>query len=597
MKIIALISAAILLSPGLQSPGPAPTTLSITKVPGSDLIRIEVRKTGRHTLQIDDASSFQAPVVSRQFTGSHLELHANEAALIPGISYNIRLDHDTQIYPLRLTDNLNGGEQLSCGTLRATWQTTGRFLTGVAYSQLTWDEKDHRWTPRLPAVPIGESLYNTELVLRPALSAARACRDLQVMDEIALYYLAMLDKAEPVTELLKKPNLTDESRERMSTSDPRARTFTARFGSGNLGEGELYNAQWLHPAALLLRLISQLPAQDRTPGMRTFAARFTPFIVKEQLLRFLFDQKMPPLGGRPHRGRVEHWELALQGLKGRLHWDTAMSDIDLWLIASSAELLGAQANGPDLFLIEKVNLAQLRRAVEVGVRFFQSKRTVYPDTLNFRSEKVGSVSYFNGDYDGNSELRGTAVSGEMYPGDDAPARPGASWDIGHIYRVPIFLRALYENRKVTGLTFPQYSDLQLLVNQYIYKVFNGDYSRPLLRNNFDGSDGWFRVGYNGTGTGQPPSAYCNMHNPMRLCMTPGSIIGWPELRFVNPDLAHLEQVFIGMGLDENPVTRAFIDRYYFWIAPFGLTMSEDKKVYGGAFYAIAAENADSISPN
>jgi hypothetical protein len=581
----------------LQPAGSAVERLSISQRPGSDLISISVPGTGHHTLQIDDAVSFRDPVVTRMFAGSHFELHQNEAALIPGVPYQVRLDRNPQAYSLRLSGDFAVSQELSCSTLRATWQTTGRFLTGQAYSQLKWDETGHRWVPVLPAVPIGESLYNVELILRPAISAARACHDLQVMDEIALYYTAMLDKAEPISGFLKRQNLLAETRDRMSTSDPHARTFAARFGPSQIGEGELYNSQWLHPAALLLRLISQLPDQERTPGMRTFAAQFTRFIVKEQLLRFLFDQQMPPLGGSPHRGRVAHWELAMQGLKGQVHWDTAMSDIDLWLLTSSAELLGAQANDPQLIVIEASDLAKLRQAIEVGVRFFQSKRTVYPDTVNFRGEKVGSASYFNGDYDGLPEMRGTAVTGEKYPGDNAPARPGASWDLAHMYRVAIFVRTLYENKKATGVKFPEFADLQLLVNQYLYKVFNGDFDRPLLRNNFDGSDGWFRVGYNGEGVGQPPSAYCNMRDVRRLCMTPGSIIGWPELRFVNPDLSHLEQTFIKLGFDENPTTRTFIDRYYFWLAPFGLTMSEDKKVYGGAFYAIAAENADSISPN
>jgi hypothetical protein len=450
----------------------------------------------------------------------------------------------------------------------------------------------------LPAIPIGEALFNVELILRPALSAARACNDLATLDEVALYYTAMLEKSQTIGSLLKLPNLLGESRDRMKGSDPSARTFSARFGPGMIGEGELFNSQWLHPAALLIRLISQLPEQERTPGMRIFLNRFVSFLVREQLLRFLVEQPLPMLGGQPCRGRVERWELAMKGLRGDKHWDTAMSDIDLWLLSSAAEVLGAHANDPGNVAIDEKEVFELRHALQVGVRFFQSKQAPLAKTRNFKGQPVETASYFNGDYDGLPEMRGTAVTGKDFPVDEvAPARQGASWDIGHMYRVAIFLRTLFENRKATGVLFPQFSDLQAVVNQYLYKVFNGNFERPLFRNNFDGSDGWFRVGYNGPGSGQPPSTFCDMHDVTRLCMTPGSIVGWPELSFVNSDLVLLEQAVINLAFDVRPAAREFADRYYFWLEPFRMIDSGAGQICGGAFYAIAAENADRFAFN
>jgi len=486
---------------------------------------------------------------------------------------------------------------LNCQVLRETWRENGQYLAGEAYSQLKWDGAAHRWTPVFPAVPIGESIFNVELVLRPALSSARACRDAETMDEIALYYTAMLDKSQTLGSLLELPNLLEETRSRITGMDPSERTFAARFGS-QIGEGELYNSQWMHPAALLIRLISQLPEQDRTSGMRVFLRRFTAFIVSEQLLRFLVDQPMPQLGWTSHRGRVEHWQLAMQGKRGSKPWDTAMSDIDLWLLASAAELLGAHANDPQNVAIGNEDVVLLKKALQVGVRFFQSRRTLSSDARDFAGNAVESASYFNGDYDGLPEMRGTAVTGKELPaGYFASSRPNASWDTAHIYRVAVFLRAIYENRKATELSFPQYRDLQLVVNQYVYKVFNGDFQRPLFHNNFDGSDGWFRVGYNGPGYGNPPSSFCDMHDEKRLCMMPASIAAWPELSFVNPDLDRLQQAIIRLAFDETPDTRAFVDRYYYWMAPFRVIQSNGVRITGGALYAIAAENADKLSPN
>lgn len=570
----------------------------MTRNPRTDLIRIAVARSGRHTLEIDDAASFRTPVFKRAFQGTSVSLHANQEALIPGVRYRYRVDGSAVSFALQLRDGVLVQPGLDCAVLGDTWRENGRFLVGVAHSQLKWQDDSHRWTPVLPAVPLGESLFTAELFLRPALNAAWACSDLPVLDEIALYYTAMLDKSQTIGSLVDAPNLLPESRDRMKGVDRSERTIAARFGPDTIGEGELYNVQWLHPAALLIRLISQLPEQERTPGMRTFAKVFTPFLLKEQILRYLFEQQMPVLGGTTSRGRVAYWELAMSGLQGARRWDTAMSDIDLWLLTSAAELLGAHANDPQTVIIAAEDESMLKKALRVGVHFFQSKRTLLSDTKNFNGQIVGSASYFNGDYDGLSEMRGTAVTGKEYPAAEvAPARAGASWDIGHMYRVAIFLRSLYENRKATNVSFPQYADLLLVVNQYLYKVFNGNFERPLFHNNFDGSDGWFRVGYNGSGFGHPPSSYCNMHDERRQCMTPGSIIGWPTLSFVNPDLERLQQAIIRMAFDKSPDIQSFSDRYYFWLAPFKVIQSNASRICGGAFYAIAAENADKLSPN
>ena len=145
----------------------------------------------------------------------------------------------------------------------------------------------------------------------------------------------------------------------------------------------------------------------------------------------------------------------MRGLKGERPWDTAMSDIDLWLLASAAEILGANANDPALAPLDASQAEMLRRALQTGIRFFQSKRTEYPGTKNFRGVEVGSSSYFNGDYAAHPDYDYSAVTGEKFP---SPAQklvlPDASWDSMHAYRLPVFLRALYENRKATGLEFP-----------------------------------------------------------------------------------------------------------------------------------------------
>jgi len=588
----------LLFVAGVPCQGAAPD-FRIEQQKDTDVILVSMPRAGGHKLEIDDAFGFRTPVVVQTFTGASLQFHANEAGLIPGLDYYVRTDGG-QPQELRLTLSASLTQPAAnCEMLRATWEEEGRLRTGVAFSRVRWETDAGRWVLIPHNSLIGAAIYNVELFLRPALYAARACSDFRTLDEIAQYYVLMLAQTETVGALLNRPNVTMETRQRLGSTDRSARTFAASFDS-EAGEGELYNAQWLHPAALLLRLISLLPNERRTPAMKSFAAQYTQFIVADQLNRYLVQEWLPALGGGPGVARIERWKRALQGLKGPLPWDTAMSDIDLWLIASAAEVLGAHVNDPALAPLRRDQVAMLRSAVETGIRFFQSKRTDYPETKDFQGRRVGSASYFNGDYTAHSDYDYSGVTSEQFP---APSQKkvyaGASWDISHAYRMPVFLRALYENRKATGSQFPSYHDLQLVVNQYLYRVFNGNFSRPLFHNYFDGSDGWFRVGFNGPGFGYPPSTYCNMHNDQQRCLTPGNIIGWGQLAFVNPDLARLEQSLVNLGLDDKLETREFRDRYYFYVYRYQIVSSEErpsKKIYGTALYYVIAENADMI-PN
>jgi len=565
---------------------------------GTDLILVSTPRAARHKLEIDDAFAFRTPIFVRTFSGTGFQFHANDVGLIPGVDYLVRLDGAPRRQHLRLESVPSSTEpDATCGMLRTTWQVDGRLRVGVAFSGVRWDSVSNHWILIPRSYLIGHSIYSAELFLRPALHAARVCNDRQTLDEIAQYYLVMLQQTETVGRLLSRPNVTLESKERLKSVDQSARTFAASFGE-QTGEGELYNAQWLHPAAQLVRFISLLPEERRTAGMKSFASQYTAFIVAEHLTRYFVQERLPAPGGGPPVARVERWKLVLRGLKGPLPWDTAMSDIDLWLLASAAEMLGAHANDPGLVLLRPDQIALLRSAIETGVRFFQSKRTDYPETRNFQGQRVGSATYFNGDYAAHPDYDYSGVTDATLP---APSQKrtlaAASWDISHAYRLPVFLRALYENRKATGSEFPTYHDLQMVVNQYVYKVFNGDFRYPLFHNYFDGSDGWHRVGFNGPGFGYPPSLYCDMHSEKQPCLVPGNIIGWGQLAFVNLDLAQLERSLISLGFDQDLKKREFRDRYYFYGYAYQIVSSEErpsKEIYGTALYFVIAENAEMI---
>ena len=588
------LAALISLLTCCAAPLCAAAAWQIVQQEGSDLLEVHALKGGRHTLEIDDAFSFRTPVLKKDFSGSNLQIHALEVGLIPGIDYHARLDGHPDVKDFRVVLSMFVEPEVSCDNLRRTWEEGVRKMVGRAASGVDWDAAKQDWVAPGIQVLLGSHLYYVEHYLRPTLNAARACHDLQTLDEIAKYYPVVLQYSEPLGTLLARPNLHPTTSQRMAVADRSARTFAADIG-GKAADDELYISQWLHPAAELLRCISLLPPERRTPAMLNFASQYTKFIVVEQLDRYLVQQRLPLPGGG-QGGRIEVWKRALAGLKGEYPWDTSPSDIDLWLMASAADVLGANANDPALAPLTPPQVEMLHRAIETGSRFFESRRNNYPVTKNFRGEQVGSIAVGNGDWAEHPDLDYSGVTSEKFPTPAEKRRlADAGWDISHSYRIPVFMRTLYENRKATGIDWPSYHEVQLLANQYVYRVFNGDFSRPLFHTHLDGSDGWHRVGYHGGNFGYPPSRYCDQHDPHRPCMTTAAIMGWGRIAFANPDLTEIEHALVKLALDPNPQARQFRDRYYFDDTPFEVLGPPGKQIYAMPLYFLIGDNAERIA--
>ena len=554
-------------------------------------IRIEAAKAGNYRMEIDDAPGFRTPLWTRSFHGKSLEFDADGPGMVPGSLYYIRLN-GSAAQTLRLSQPEAADLRAECGTLRASWETVGRAMLEDR-SAVQWNSESMHWEASAGKKPEGQWLYYTELYLRSAVEAAEACDDRKLYDEVADYYLVMLQQTVPfaVTQgwYGRPADFKLDMNWAAKQEDAAARTFPAGSQTGDL---ELGDVQWLYAAAKLLRLVSVRAPGERSAVLRRFAEQYTNFIVEEQVLRYLTRPLRPAPGGGADVSRLRVWELTLRGLKGKRAWDTAMSDVDLWLLASSAEMLGAHANDPTLVPLSDQQVAQLRAALDVGVRLFRSKRTLYPETTNLGGQRVGSASYFNGDFDGYPDFDYSAVGGGDVPTKDRQqAAPGLSWDISHAYRIPVFLRALYDNRKATGVDFPRREELRLVTNQYVYRVFNGDFSRPLFRNFLDGHDTWFRVGLNGPDFGYPPSQFCDMRSANRWCMAPCDIVGWGLLAFVNPDVAKLERTLVQLAFAEDADAREFRNRHYSYRNSFEVVHPDGRTAYGDSLFFVIADNA------
>lgn len=491
--------------------------------------------------------------------------------------------------------------------LHKAWELAGRaWLT--KYSGVRWNNEARKWQIDL-RWPYGEFevaplAYNIEFAARGAVELALVSHDLGLLNELAGFYLAYVNRFTTLGTLRRRESLFVSTQLLDNQGLDSAKTLPwleKGVLRSRLRECLLCNGQFFHPAARLIRVISTLPESERTQEMTEFVRTYLPLILRDHLLRLAYMAQWGHLGTDGSANQlIDIWRSTIRAsIPPRPSYQYAMTDLDLWLIGTAAEILGGNANEPELISLSREELVGLREIVQVGIELFQRKRMVYKDTRDFRGRVVESASYFNGDLDDHPDMAYAAYSGKLFPSlsQKQPARYG-SWDISHFYRVPIFLRSLYDNRSATGSTFPRSHDIELVINQYVYRVFQGDFSRPLFRNFFDGRDGWYRTGYHGSGFGYPPSQYCDMGSTRRPCLTVAGVYGWGLIAFLHADLTELQHALIRLALSRDPPIVHFRDQYYKYNnEPFSFVDAQGSLQYPFLLFALLSDLSGQIVGN
>jgi hypothetical protein len=459
---------------------------------------------------------------------------------------------------------------LNYAYLRRAWEVTGRAwvekFSGTKWSDTgkTW-ELDRQWPNE---TQVGPQSYYIERATRGAANMGYACHDIQLLNEVSQFYLVYANRFTTLGDMRRMASSSTTTTLLNDQGDDPARTLLwieKQPAGSRVRECALCNSQFFHPAARLIRIITLLPESEPTPTMRKFVSLYAPLIVRDHLIRLLYQAKWDYYGLKDlPEHLVDIWKaISAFSVRPKLSYQFAMTDRDLWLIATAAEILGANAHDRGLVPLNPEEKTRLQNAVQTGVSLFQRKGTFYPDTRNFRGEVVGSMSYFNGDYDDHPENAYTGCRGSSFPTpQDKGVHPGTSWDISHFYRVPVFMRSLYDNKTAAGVDFPSTRDVELLTNQLMYRVFKGDFNHPLFDNFFDGCNGWYRVGYGRPTFGYPPAEYCDSRSPDRPCLVTGMVLGWGALASFNPDLTELLHALVKLAMRDDPETKQFKERYY-----------------------------------
>lgn len=450
---------------------------------------------------------------------------------------------------------------------RWAWQTAGRAQLGNLEG-MTWDSTSRRWSTNSGwsgADDAGAAAYESQLVMSGLIGLAQATSDHGLLTEAAQFFVDLQARFRTVGQIRAQavPGTGD-----LPTGDATAKTFPwLHHGAHNreVIECVLCNGQALHPAARLVHLVAALPPDQRTDPMREFLTAYVPLLAHDHVVRQMFQENTGHKGWPSYMDhRISRWEAISAGQTPPIErYQYVMTDADLWLLATAAELLEAHRLDPGAVPLG-ADEESLKRVVSAGRAFLQKSITPHPDTKDLAGQVAGSLGYFEGDYDTHPEHAYTGYAGASYPGPaDKRAATGVSWDISHLNRLPVALRSLWDARQALGPGFPDSTALRLTTNQYLYRAFNGDWQLPAFRNFFDGSDGWYRVDYDGQKNwAYPPSTICDNQVPGRLCLSGGGVRGWGVLAFVSPDLDKLGQGLFRLASDPAAPAKAFRARVY-----------------------------------
>jgi len=292
--------------------------------------------------------------------------------------------------------------------------------------------------------------------------------------------------------------------------------------NANGAEVILCSAQFLYVVSEAVVFIASLDPSSRSSLMTEFATQAVG-ILKDHYARWCFAAAGPfqvrgwgcTVGGKYVDGGLNHADFLLKKKYGALgdkrsrSYCNAVTDIDLWIVTGVANVLAAARL--DSSLVEMGDEEQDLYSVYLdnGLELIRQRLT-FTDLQDFSRNKVQGVIFDVGAWDDSRDYKYLQYMGYLYPAefilDQITAPLKTSWDISHSRRyVDVFI-SLVRDAEIIGMNFPKESLLECFANQFIYKVFNGNFHYPLFSNFWNGDHGWYRVGYSKRqGYGYAPS--------------------------------------------------------------------------------------------
>lgn len=376
------------------------------------------------------------------------------------------------------------------------------------------------------ASPNPQSNYNTQIFTSSLLMYAEYQRDAGLLVDLAELYNGAFDYAQQHSSAVfywadDEDGVARKIQE-LPLPAPAWMWTTAPAPDATVGgENILTSAQFLYASSRLARIASEMGA--------TIPAELAAFSQRTMPIALDHYQRWISRGaGEPGHFQVRGWGCAdgtrdheehLQMLLNRSYGEfksycNALTDVDLWIIAGTMELLVASNNQPGWLAVDSDTVAMLKEYGKLGLSVVESRLS--PGTvMDATDAPVDSLHYDLDTWQEHPNHAYAGYTGTTYPGwTDPDAKIPAvepmpvtslAWDISHARRLVRVFDTFYRFRGIVDSSFPDRDTLVGLARQFVFGAWNRNVASPQFTNYMDGTNGWYRVNYsNRAGFGYPP---------------------------------------------------------------------------------------------
>lgn len=278
-----------------------------------------------------------------------------------------------------------------------------------------------------------------------------------------------------------------------------------QWNSGNSGkEVFLVSSLFTYSLTRLTNIIANTPQSQRTTTMNDFLTKYVT-VIANNYDRWLYRAKIFQVRGWgcTNRSDFTFYEYAAAQLARTLGTEASYCNA-IWgksMVGGVGELLAASKIDPRNVFINSSIKSGLQDYVDLAVRLILSRLT---RTTCGPGNNESCLEFDVGVWTDHPEDLFAGYTGATFPTTANISKVATiTSDIGHFSEEIIDLESLYRHRETLGLTFPSTDDMKAFSNQFVYRVFNGNYEYPRFSNYMDGSNGWYKVDLDNH-TGYPP---------------------------------------------------------------------------------------------
>lgn len=401
-------------------------------------------------------------------------------------------------------------------------------------------------------------LYNTQEELQPFVEMTRRCKDRQQIAEL-------VDALSPVFASLRPLPDAPGTRGWVCTGGSTCTPANHLLGK----EVQLCSAQFLGLlGAVATDIVETIPASQQTAAEKAFVVNAATAIATQ------VDNWLSPTYFKSVAARSQMSPADAKDGKSTYFF----VDKDLWMMTSLADLAelhqaGIKLNGAGTQAFQSL---QAKHSQIAGMFNLFLKRTTFTNTPSGPRAEIDRGywrSYGDSKYAAYSAALSPvqcqkSVLGLMQKTFRVQSKaiyidPNLGWDLSHARRLVPALDTFVRNRSNLAIVFSYHNESfdpaklqRAFANQIVDKIWNKDSQYPLFSNFWDGSNGWYRAGYeNGTGgcrQGEAPYS-------LAWSFPTGS---YPQWGAFNSTIQSLSKQLYILFNSTAPKAVAFVTKYY-----------------------------------